>query len=198
MARGRPRKINPDAALDAAMKLFWDKGFDGTSMSELVEVTGMAKPGLYATFGDKQEFYNKALTHYFEDLGSPLVDDLINSTDPIEITIRRFLESVAHFVVDKSKPCGCFVVNNLVDCANSSTAMEMLGRDFDKKRRAAFIACFSRAIDAGQLTCDVDAVALGEFYAGQVIALAVKGRAGAKISDLTDFIDIAMTALPKN
>ena len=61
MSRGRPRKTDPDKALETAMKLFWKQGFEGTSMNDIAAATGMAKPGLYATFGDKEAVYAKAL-----------------------------------------------------------------------------------------------------------------------------------------
>ena len=61
MVRGRPRKTDPESALDSAMMLFWKKGFEATSMSDLSEATGMAKPGLYATFGDKEALNDATL-----------------------------------------------------------------------------------------------------------------------------------------
>ena len=74
------------------MKVFWEKGFAGTSMNDLVAATGMAKPGLYAAFGDKQSLYAKALTRYFRDLGSPMHEDLVQSPDPIRVGEPRSLK----------------------------------------------------------------------------------------------------------
>ena len=195
MRRGRPRKTDPDKALEASMRVFWEKGFEGTSMSDLVAATGMAKPGLYAAFGDKEALYTKALTHYFTELGSPLLDDLMRSPDPLPVVVRRFLDTVAASVVDKTNPGGCFVVNSVVECANRPAPLEDLARAFDAKRRAAFIDRFRAAKQQGELPTDADARALAEFFAGQALALAVMGRGGSSRGSLDRFIDVAMKVI---
>jgi AcrR family transcriptional regulator len=196
MTRGRPRKTDPDTALADSMKVFWEKGFQATSMSDLVAATGMAKPGLYATFGDKEALYSKALTHYFSELGAPLLDDLRRSSDPLPVVIRRFLETVAASVVDKSSPSGCFVVNSVVECAHHPSPLEDLARSFDAKRRAAFVERFRAAKKQGELPGDCDAKALAEFFASQALALAVMGRAGTNRRALNRIIDVAMQVIP--
>ena len=196
MARGRPRKKDPEQVLDTAMKVFWDKGFDGTSMSDLVCATGMAKPGLYACFGDKESLYKKSLLHYYSNLGTPLIDDLRTSNDALKVSVRRFLKAVAHSMIDNSHPSGCFVVNSLVQGASQHPAMEAIGREFDQNRRNAFIEVFAKAQQKGDLPANADAKALAEFFSAQSLALGVLGRTNANEETLNSFVDVAMTALP--
>ena len=196
MARGRPRKTDPKQALEAAMQLFWEKGYEATSMNDLVAATGMAKPGLYATFGDKEALYGKALSHYFHELGAPLVEDLLQSPEPIDQVVRRFLETVADSVRGKQCPSGCFIANSVVESSGGPTALQDMARDFDAKRRAVFVRRFKKAKAEGELPAEADEKALAEFYAGQALALAVMGRAGASRTTLQRFIDTAMTVLP--
>jgi len=196
MKRGRPRKTDPDKALDIAMKMFWEQGFDGTSMNDLSACTGMAKPGLYATFGDKEAVYSKALERYFEKYGLPLVDDLTASPDSLDTVVRRFLQAIAAFVVDKSWPGGCFAINSVVDCANQSPSLESPGRAIQERRRNAFVQRFRAAQATGELPKEADPDALGEFFAGQVLALGVMGSGGADLKALNQLIEVAMTALP--
>ena len=178
------------------MKVFWEKGFQATSMSDLVAATGMAKPGLYATFGDKEALYGKALNHYFSELGAPLLDDLRKSPDPLPVVVRRFLDAVAASAADTSNPGGCFVANSVVECAHRPAPLADLARAFDAKRRAAFMARFRAAKKAGELPAGCDAKALAEFFAGQALALAVMGRAGSSRRSLERFIDVAMQLIP--
>ncbi len=198
MMRGRPRKTDPDAVLNTAMKVFWKRGYDGTSMNDLATATGMAKPGLYATFGDKETLYSKALSYYFNELGSPILDDVAQSPDSLTVVVRRFLDAIAASVTNKSTPKGCFVVNNVVECSGGPPSLEILGRSFDDKRRAVFIKRFRDAKKQGQLPDDADAKSLAEFFAGQSLALAVMGRAGTNQKALNRFIATAMTVLPNN
>jgi AcrR family transcriptional regulator len=196
MKRGRPRKTDPEEALETAMKVFWKQGFDGTSMNDLSASTGMAKPGLYATFGDKEAVYAKALEKYYAEYGAPLVEDLITSSDPLDTVVHRFLREIAGFVVDKSWPGGCFAINSVVNCANHSTSLEALGPAIHEMRRAALVQRFFAAQNQGELPGNADPAALGEFFAGQVLALGVMGSGGANLKSLNQLIDVAMTALP--
>ena len=196
MKRGRPRKTDPDTALDAAMKVFWHNGYEGTSMSDLVVATGMAKPGLYAAFGDKEEIYTRALKHYFHQYGTPLLDDILKSPDRLEVVIRRALQTIADSASDKSGPSGCFAVHNIIECASQPPALETLGRAYNDKRHKTFLKRLRAAKREGELPDTANARTLAEFYSGQVLALAVMARAGADRKSLYRFIDVAMKALP--
>lgn len=198
MPRGRPRKIDPDHALDISMKVFWEKGFEGTSMNELAAATGMAKPGLYAAFGCKEKLYATALTRYFDRLGAPNLDDLVRSEGPVSVVVRRFLNAVADSAIDKSHPGGCFVANSVAECANYPAPLKDLTQAFDAKRRTAFIKRFQDAKRRGELDTKADARALAEFFSGQVLSLALMGRAGASRKSLQRVIDVAMKVLPKD
>ncbi|WP_417431965.1 TetR/AcrR family transcriptional regulator [Kiloniella sp.] len=198
MGRGRPRKTDPEQALDTAMKVFWNKGFEGTSMSDLVCATGMAKPGLYACFGDKETLYKKSLTRYFNNLGTPLLDDLEHSTDPLPLVVRRFLETVAHSMLDESCPSGCFVVNSLIEGASQHPALKAIGKEYDQRRRDVFSQRFADAQKNGEIPTQVNAQALADFFAAQSLALGVMGRTGTNEKELSNFIDVALTALPAN
>jgi AcrR family transcriptional regulator len=195
LKRGRPRKTDPDVALDAAMNIFWKQGYEGTSMNDLVAVTGMAKPGLYATFGDKEVIYTKALSRYFHGFSTPLFDDLVGSPDPIDVVVRRFLQTVAASALDKVSPNGCFLVNSVIECENHSPALEAQVRIYNETRRTAFVKRFHAAQEQGELPANANALALAEFYSGQVMALAVLGSSGADQKSLERFIEVAMSVL---
>jgi len=196
MGRGRPRKTDPDAVLDTAMKLFWERGYEATSMNDLAAATGMAKPGLYATFGDKETLYAKALARYVAK-GSPEFQEIFNAPVSLEIFLRRYLDTVAASLLDTSTPCGCFIVNSMIDCASQSAALEALGREVNKKRNDAMVKRFRAARKQGELPADADVRALADFFSGQTLAMAVMGRAGADRKRLQAFIEVVMTALPR-
>ena len=196
MTRGRPRKIDPETALKAAMKVFWEKGYDGTSMCDLVAATGMAKPGIYKYFGDKESLYGKALEHYFYDEGGPLLSDFKRAKGRLHDDVYEMLRMIADASFDNACPKGCFVVNSLVETADQGSHIEKITRKLEAERMEIFNNRFQVAQEKGDLPADCDAPALADFFAAQVSALAVKSRSGATREDLYRFIDVAMTALP--
>lgn len=195
MKRGRPRKIDPEEALEAAMNVFWQKGYDGTSMADLVRETGMAKPGLYATFGDKETLYKKALDKYFADGAIPLLDDLINTTLPMADAVRAFLNTIVNGMFDETTPSGCFLTNCVVECENEIPKLEKIGRKYNEMRRHAFVKFFQKNKNEGNLNKNVDPEALAEFYSGQALTLAVLDKAGTDREGMDRFIETAMSVL---
>lgn len=196
MPRGRPRKTDPDTVLDTAMKAFWERGFEGTSMNDLSAMTGMAKPGLYSNFGDKEAIYAKAMERYCSSYAGPMLEDLVRSDDPVEVVVRRFLDGVVSAATETMGPKGCFVANNLVECAGKPASLEALGRYVDEQRQKAFAIRFQSAQKNGELPQETDVKSLAEFYSGQALALAVMARAGAPWATLYRFVDTAMSLLP--
>lgn len=196
MTRGRPRKTDPGKALEAAMLMFWEKGYEATSMTDLVAATGMAKPGLYASFGDKEELYLKALQHYFDELGTPFIERLLNSNAPPADALRAYLHAIADTVAGDATPGGCFVVNSATDCAAGSARMQDVSRELNLARRDALRQFFERAVARGDLPADTDTHGLADFYAGQSAALVSQAKTGASLAQLKTMADIALGALP--
>lgn len=164
-------------------------------MNDLACATGMAKPGLYATFGDKEALYAKALTRYFEQ-SAPVFDEIFDSPGPLKGFLRRYLETIAASLSKKNCPRGCFMVNSMVDCANQPASLESISRDQHKQRQTAILKRVREAQTQGELPADADPKALADFFAGQSLALGVMARGGADKKALQSFIDVAMTVLP--
>ena len=178
------------------MNVFWEKGFEATSMNDLSEATGMAKPGLYAAFGDKEQLFCSALTRYFDMSGRLLLDDLVQSQDRLATVLRRYLNAIADALSDKGKPDGCFVANSVVECAHHASPLKGLARDLDARRRKALLDRLQRAKREGELPAEAELEALADFFAGQALAMAVMGRSGADRATFERFIDVAMNVIP--
>jgi AcrR family transcriptional regulator len=178
------------------VRVFWEKGFEGASLSDLTAASGMAKPGLYAVFGDKQAMYAKALTHYFNGIGGSPLADLVNSSDPLRDVLRRYFVSIVETARDPTTPSGCFVVNSLIESGSMPAALVALSREFDRRRRDAFRTRLRAAQQAGELAPGTDADALADFFSSQVLALAVMVRADTEFDAVMRTIDVALSALP--
>jgi len=196
MARGRPRKVNTKDALHSVMIAFWQNGYSATSMSDLAEVSGMAKPGLYSAFGDKEAIFEKALLHYFETYGGPVFGQLQAAKKHVVEDLRDFLGAVADLTLDQNTPSGCFLVNALVDCTYGSDSHRDLVNGLRESRFNAIRERLIKGLAAGELRSDTDIDRVATFVDGQFSAIALLGRSGATEADLKTFIETGLRALP--
>ena len=195
MARGRPRKIDPAEALGKSVMLFWEKGYDGTSMNDLSEATGMAKPGLYACFGDKEALFEKALDYYLETYGTGVVDTL--TTDkPVADVVCAFLTIVADASFNTDFPGGCFYVNSLSDCHHAPQSHQERLKAVSAGRLRRLVAVFDAAKANGELDPSADSEQLAGFYTGQTIAIATLASSGESRALVDGLIRVALDALP--
>ena len=196
MARGRPRKTDPDIVLETVMMAFWKRGFEDISMKHLSDATGMAKHGLYTTFGDKETLYRKALELYVCKFAQPMIDDLLTSTDSLEQVLRRNFGMLVSTVLNPTGPKGCFVASSLSECQNLPPELAELSKSSNKVRTAAYAKRLRSAKKQGELAADADVNALASYLTGQVLAITVMARSGSNKHSLNRFIDVAMQALP--
>ena len=113
---GRPREFDEDKALAKIMDVFWEKGFEGTSMSDLETATGLRKGSLYAAFGDKRAMYRKSVALY----GRTAIDEsvaVLTGVDAPERRIGKFLQAPIDAAAVGNDRRGCFLCNASIDQA---------------------------------------------------------------------------------
>src|SRR6202035_3812271 len=103
---GRPRGFDRDAALEAAMLLFWRKGFAAASMNDLCDAMGIRSPSLYAAFGGKEELYLEAIEHYVQTIGPPVWDNLDGVTARASVE-NLLLAGTETLPESRAAPAGC-------------------------------------------------------------------------------------------
>ena len=173
----------------------WERGFEETTMNDIAAATGMAKPGLYANFGDKEALYAKALEHYCQTVAVPMLDDLANSPDPLDVVLRRYLGRIASSASNKNGPKGCLVASSLIECPNMTGAALALSNAANERRRTTLTKRIRIAVRQGALPADTDVQAFSSFFSGQALAISLMARTGASKRSLDKFIDVAMRAL---
>ncbi len=112
----RTKEFDPDAALQAALELFWRRGYEATSMSDLVEHLGIGRASLYATFGSKHELYLKAFDRYGENRDAVLLREL-SQPGPALPAVRAVLRRFAAEAADEERLSGCLVTNTAAELA---------------------------------------------------------------------------------
>jgi AcrR family transcriptional regulator len=183
----RPREFDPDAALARAMDAFWAKGYEGTSLADLVAATGLNKGSLYAAFGDKRRLYLAAIERYERDGIDRTVAALRDAQDPHTAIAAVFDSAIA--AVERHDRRGCLLCNASVDRAPYDPAVE--------RRVLSALARLQRALAGALRRADPHAVAAGiEARASHLLAtymgLRTMARAGVAAAELRTIADYAL------
>src|SRR5260370_29480726 len=144
--RGRPRACDPDAVLDRAMHIFWAKGYEGASLSDLTRAMRINRPSLYAAFGNKEQLFRKVLDRYMDGpvayfgkaLAAPKARDVV----------EEILFGTARMTDDPRIPAGCLMVQGALACGDASVREEVAAR------RAASEGSVRLVLQRAKVECD--------------------------------------------
>ena len=192
--RGRPRTFDPDIALEQATNLFWERGYEGTTLSDLAEAMGIASASIYACFGSKADLFRQVMERYGTTYGGPPKRALTEHP-----TSRDAVHAMLHATIDQitrpDAPHYCMLI-----LAAPTGAVENRGvREFLADIRRSQFSAIKERLDQGvadaDLTVPDDAVAaIARYYATVVQGLSVQARDGATRADLEAIIACAMAA----
>ncbi len=151
----RRREFNEDHVLDAAMHLFWAKGYPGTSLQDLVEATGLKPPSIYNAYGNKRGLFKVVLAHYSEQVTSRLVKT-VQDAPTARSAIERLLKAIVKQNFDPATPDGCLVSLAAQECRLHDTDTQAaVAKDFRKLDDAIF-ARLTKAKSEGEFSDDLD------------------------------------------
>ncbi|MFX1681403.1 TetR/AcrR family transcriptional regulator, partial [Mitsuaria sp. CC2] len=146
--RGRPRTFDRDAAVTSAMHLFWEHGFESTSLSQLKAAmgAGISAPSFYAAFESKEALYKEAVERYMEIYGN-LTRSLHDTSVPPREAVFLAMHRSAKMQIESGHPRGCMVALGVVGATSAgSEAVTQLLREVRNRTRAGFRACVERGI----------------------------------------------------
>ena len=192
---GRARAFDADEALDRAMTVFWSKGYEGTSLSDLTAAMGINRPSLYAAFGNKQELFRKALERYGEGPSSYEREALAHPS--AREVAEGLLRGAADIQTDPHTPAGCLAVLGTTYCAEDSSPIGKIVIAFRRAGQAAIRERFERARAGGDLPANADPKALTDYIGTVVCGMAVQAASGATREDLERVIELTMRAWPQ-
>jgi TetR/AcrR family transcriptional repressor of nem operon len=193
-AVARTRQFDREAALDRAMGAFWSKGYEATSIEDLVTRMGIQRGSLYGTFGDKRTLFLAALERYQRVVARELFDALEAPGSGLE-AIRRFFRLRVEGALDRRRPPGCLVTNSVVELSrrNRGVAVKVGGSLVDME--AAFRRALKRARAAGELAATRDLRALARFLTSSAQGLSVMAKAFPDRAILDDVVSVVLAAL---
>lgn len=192
--RGRPREFDPEQALAKALRVFWQHGYEGTSMAELTDAMGITKPSLYACFGNKEALFKRALDLYEREklcyVGTALEAPTARGV------AERLLNGALATHCGSSDPQGCLGIMSMVACTTEAASIrqDVIARRASSE--AALVARFERAKAEGDLPGSVDPKALAQYLTTVIQGIAVKAQGGASLEDLEGVVDTFLAIWP--
>lgn len=192
-SRGRPRGFDRDAALKAAMRVFWQRGYEGAAISDLTKAMGINAPSLYAAFKCKEALFEEALDLY-ETIEGAVPKRLLREGRTAKDAVAAILRFYADYYVGAGHPPGCMVVLSAIVGAPENKSVHTL---MTRSRRAG-MELFADRIRRGQTEGDVpataDAAAMAAFYTTLVQGMSIQARDGATRAQLLASVEMALGA----
>src|SRR5690606_7653999 len=191
---GRPREFEIDEALDAAMELFWEKGYEATSIADLTERLGIGRASLYAAFGDKHELYLRALDRYIKTRDPDPVE-LLSRPGPVLPAVRALVRAYAEESACDAKRRGCMIVNAATERLPGDAAVERRIEAAWNALETALVSALIRARAQGELSPDRDPRALARFILVLLQGMRVVAKGSPDSDRLRDAADQALALL---
>ena len=190
----RSKAFDHDQVLERAMRLFWRKGYEATSIDDLVRATGINRASMYGAFGDKRRLFLAAVDRYVAKVSASRLADM-ERPGSAKAALRRYFQRLVQFSVADGRRLGCLLTNSAVELAPRDATVEArLRRSF-----ATVETAFLRAIRRGQAQGEIDkrknARAMARFLVGAVQGIRVLARARPDRRALRDIVNVTLMAL---
>ena len=190
----RPKEFIPDEALEKAMQVFWHKGYEATSMEDLLEAMDLNRGSLYDTFGDKRQLFLKVLDRYCTTfVGSKF--SLLDQPGPALPTLRRFINGMIEGALGDPQRRGCLIANTVMELSPHEKDIAGTLRQAQKMAEDTFYKVLARAKQQGELSSDQDPRALACFLTTMMQGTIVMIKAGAPAEAVNQAAETALSIL---
>jgi AcrR family transcriptional regulator len=190
--RGRPRTFDPDTALRQALDLFWERGYEGTSLSDLAEAMGIASASIYACFGSKADLFRQVMELYGKTSGAP-PRRALGEHPTARAAIHAMLRATADQITRSDAPHYCMLILAAPTGAVENHAIREYLADIRRSQYAAIRDRLVRGVADGDVAAsDAGLDTIARYYTTVVQGLSVQARDGADRAELEAVITCAM------
>jgi TetR/AcrR family transcriptional regulator, transcriptional repressor for nem operon len=190
----RPKEFNPDEAIEKAMHVFWHKGYEATSIEDLLGAMDLNRGSLYDTFGDKRQLFLKVVDRYCTTVvGSKFA--LLDQPGPALPTLRVFIHGMLNGALADPQRRGCLIANTVMELAPHEKEVAGTLRQTLKMLEDAFFRVLNRAKQQGELNSQKDSRALARFLTTMMQGTIVMIKSGAAAETVRQTTETALSIL---
>ncbi len=196
---GRPREFDMDEALAAMRDVFWEKGYEGTSISDLMEATGLQKGSLYKAFADKQDIFVQVLGHYVEEDRAEKRAIVDAACSPLE-GLEAMLKNIGETCGQSNQYRGCLAINSMMDASAHDEKVVSLLKSTISSGETALAELIQAGQKAGEIRSDIPAKDIGEALYSYIAGMQAIARIARNKVRIQRLVAVAIDFLrpPKN
>jgi TetR/AcrR family transcriptional regulator, transcriptional repressor for nem operon len=190
----RPKEFNPDVAIEKAMQVFWHKGYEATSMEDLLNAMDLNRGSLYDTFGDKRQLFLKVVDRYCHGFVREKFS-LLDRPGPALPTLRQFILAMIEGALTDPQRRGCLIANTIMELSPHEKEIAGTLRQALKMAEDTFFKVLTRGKQQGELKKGEDPRALARFLVTMMQGTIVMIKSGASAEAITQSAETALSIL---
>lgn len=190
---GRPIGFDKDAALEAAMLLFWERGFEGASMADLTGAMGLSASSIYAAYGDKQALFSLAVRRYMETRAGYAAEALAEPT--LERVVRALFHNTVAFLTSAGHPATCMTLAGAMGCSMEAAPARDMMTEIRRQNEAAMKERFLAARRSGELPKETNVDDYTRYLSSILAGLSIQSANGARKAELKRTAQLALRYL---
>jgi AcrR family transcriptional regulator len=196
LVKGRPRSFDEEQAIDSAMRVFWEKSYEGATMADLTEATGLNRSSIHAAFGSKEGLFLKVVERYWEGPMSHIPKALAEPTLPR--VVEALIRGMVNFLSTPGNPKGCLAVHGALVCGTNGERVMQFMAEWRKTTVSMIKKRIQQAQRKGELRAEVNAADYARYIAAMMAGLVVQSLNGANRAELTRLADMALQFLERS
>jgi AcrR family transcriptional regulator len=190
---GRPRGFDEDAALEAAMRVFWEKSYEGATMADLTEAMGINRSSMYAAFGDKESLFHRVMERYREGRMTYIRQALAQTS--LREVVAGLIYGTAEFLSIRGNPRDCLLIQGALACGTDAEPIKQAMIDWRKSGEVALKKRLQEAQSKGELSREIQPADFARYLSSLMAGLGVQAANGATRAELRSVVAIALRCI---
>ncbi|EEH69403.1 TetR/AcrR family transcriptional regulator [Acinetobacter haemolyticus] len=189
--RGRPKCFDEQQVLEKAMLLFWEHGYEATSVSDLTQALELTAPSLYSSFGDKAGLFYKCIDYYLAHEACP-IEAIFLEAKTAKVAFELYLYDNVQRLAQPDKPTGCMLVVATINCSDNAQQIQHNILEKRLKTKQRLLERLQQGVAEGDLAATAPVTEMADFYATVLQGLTMQARDGATVTQLHKVVEHAM------